>query len=137
MLVSDAAVKKQLAEKAAAGQPPPAGSPAAPGASPDTTDNKPVPAQPSKVRRFYGSVELDMVRPVKAFDAVLNAIVMELQRDAYKHAQGWRGGLDASGELRCAQGGQSICDAREAAYPRERARCRSPLLIICAGLRHG
>ena len=31
-------------------------------------------------RRFYGSVELDMVRPVKAFDAVLNAIVMELQR---------------------------------------------------------
>jgi hypothetical protein len=30
--------------------------------------------------RFYGSVELDMLRPVKAFDAILNAIVMELQR---------------------------------------------------------
>ncbi|WP_202913508.1 DUF499 domain-containing protein [Acuticoccus sediminis] len=33
-----------------------------------------------KPRRFYGTVELDMVRPVKAFDAVLNAVVMELQR---------------------------------------------------------
>ena len=35
---------------------------------------------PPKPRRFYGAVELDMVRPVKAFDAVLNAVVMELQR---------------------------------------------------------
>ena len=35
---------------------------------------------PAKPRRFFGSVELDMVRPVKAFDAVLNAVVMELQR---------------------------------------------------------
>jgi hypothetical protein len=31
-------------------------------------------------RRFFGSVEIDMVRPVKAFDAILNAVVMELQR---------------------------------------------------------
>ena len=31
-------------------------------------------------RRFYGSVEIDMVRPVKSFDAILNAVVMELQR---------------------------------------------------------
>jgi uncharacterized protein len=30
--------------------------------------------------RFYGSVEVDMVRPVKAFDAILSAVVMELQR---------------------------------------------------------
>jgi hypothetical protein len=30
-------------------------------------------------RRFYGSVEIDMVRPVKSFDAILNAVV-ELQR---------------------------------------------------------
>ena len=35
---------------------------------------------PDKPSRFYGAVELDMVRPVKAFDAVLNAVVMELQR---------------------------------------------------------
>jgi uncharacterized protein len=31
-------------------------------------------------RGFYGSVEIDMVRPVKSFDAILNAVVMELQR---------------------------------------------------------
>lgn len=35
---------------------------------------------PHRPRRFYGSVELDMTRPVKAFDAILNAVVMELQR---------------------------------------------------------
>ena len=33
-----------------------------------------------KPHRFYGSVELDMVRPVKSFDTILNAVVMELQR---------------------------------------------------------
>jgi hypothetical protein len=38
------------------------------------------PATPQQPRRFYGSVEIDMVRPVKAFDAILNAVVMELQR---------------------------------------------------------
>jgi hypothetical protein len=38
------------------------------------------------------------------------------QAEAYKHAQGWRGRLDASGELPGTQDGQSICDAREAAY---------------------
>jgi hypothetical protein len=31
-------------------------------------------------RRFFGSVEIDMGRPVKAFDAILNAVIMELQR---------------------------------------------------------
>jgi SNF2 domain-containing protein/uncharacterized protein DUF499 len=80
MLVSDAAAKRQLAEKAAAGQPAPAGAAAAAGGSPSPSDNPPAPTQPRKSRRFYGSVELDMVRPVKAFDAVLNAVVMELQR---------------------------------------------------------
>jgi hypothetical protein len=30
--------------------------------------------------RFYGSVEIDMVRPVKSFDTILSAVVMELQR---------------------------------------------------------
>ena len=39
-----------------------------------------VPGGTRKPRRFFGTVELDMVRPVKAFDAVLNAVVMELQR---------------------------------------------------------
>jgi hypothetical protein len=80
ILVGDAATKKQLAEKAAVGQPAlTGGAPAAPGASPGATHASST-AQPRKARRFYGSVELDVVRPVKAFDAVLNAIVMELQR---------------------------------------------------------
>jgi hypothetical protein len=35
---------------------------------------------PAKPRRFFGSVEIDMNRPVKAFDAIINAVVMELQR---------------------------------------------------------
>lgn len=35
---------------------------------------------PSAPKRFWGSVEIDMVRPVKSFDAILNAVVMELQR---------------------------------------------------------
>ncbi len=36
--------------------------------------------KPRKPQRFYGSVELDLDRPVKSFDAVLNAVVLELQR---------------------------------------------------------
>jgi hypothetical protein len=40
----------------------------------------PGPAANRQPRRFFGSVEIDMVRPVKAFDAILNAVVMELQR---------------------------------------------------------
>jgi hypothetical protein len=40
--------------------------------SPAPTNQKP--------RRFYGSVEIDMVRPVKAFEAILSAVVTELQR---------------------------------------------------------
>jgi hypothetical protein len=35
---------------------------------------------PQNPHRFYGSVEIDMVRPVKSFDSILNAVVMELQR---------------------------------------------------------
>lgn len=41
----------------------------------------PVPSSgPTKPHRFYGSVEIDMVRPVKSFDAILNAVILELQR---------------------------------------------------------
>jgi len=35
---------------------------------------------PPQPHRFYGSVEIDMVRPVKSFDSILNSVVMELQR---------------------------------------------------------
>jgi len=40
----------------------------------------PAPTANQQPRRFYGLVEIDMVRPVNAFDAILNAVVMELQR---------------------------------------------------------
>jgi len=43
----------------------------------DVATTKPAPRQPT---RFYGSVEIDMVRPMKSFDAIVNAVVMELQR---------------------------------------------------------
>jgi hypothetical protein len=80
MLVSDAAAKKRISEKVTPGQPAPTGTPAAPGASPDAVVPTASTTRLRKVHRFYGSVELDMVRPVKAFDAILNAIVMQLQR---------------------------------------------------------
>jgi len=44
------------------------------------TGGAPAPAVPTRPKRFFGTVEIDMVRPVKAFDAVLNAVIMELQR---------------------------------------------------------
>ena len=40
---------------------------------------KPAPG-PRQPHRFFGSVEIDLGRPVKSFDAILNAVVMELQR---------------------------------------------------------
>jgi hypothetical protein len=40
----------------------------------------PGPTSNQQPRRFYGSVEIDMVRPVKVFDAILSAVVAELQR---------------------------------------------------------
>jgi hypothetical protein len=44
---------------------------------PPPPPEQPPPQQP---RRFVGSVEIDMVRPVKSFEAILNAVVVELQR---------------------------------------------------------
>jgi hypothetical protein len=49
-------------------------------ASPGNGGSPGAPAKPMNPRRFFGSVEIDMVRPVKAFDAILNAVIMELQR---------------------------------------------------------
>jgi hypothetical protein len=48
--------------------------------SADPSADPKAPSAPRMPKRFYGSVEIDMVRPVKSFDAVLNAVVMELQR---------------------------------------------------------
>jgi hypothetical protein len=51
-----------------------------PAGSGDMTVTGSVPTPAAKPRRFFGSVEIDMNRPVKAFDAIINAVVMELQR---------------------------------------------------------
>jgi hypothetical protein len=58
-----------------------------PAPGPTTPDGGPGPFPPIETpepkhqpRRFYGSVEIDMVRPVRAFEAILNAVVAELQR---------------------------------------------------------
>jgi hypothetical protein len=54
-------------------KPPDDGAGPGPGVAPGPTSHQ----QP---RRFYGSVEIDMVRPVRAFEAILSAVVTELQR---------------------------------------------------------
>jgi len=56
------------------GEPPVTGGVAPTTGAPSGSSPKPQP------RRFYGSVEIDMLRPVKVFDSILNAVVMELQR---------------------------------------------------------
>ncbi len=81
VLVREAEAKQQLSRQPAAGPAPGVG-PITPGLGPQQPGAEPTaePQAPSKPRRFYGSVEIDMVRPVKSFDAILNAVVMELQR---------------------------------------------------------
>jgi hypothetical protein len=65
---------------------PPTGAPVTPnGGRPTPTDPK---SESHNPRRFYGLVEIDMVRPVKSFDSILNAVVMELQRT--QGAKVWR-----------------------------------------------
>jgi hypothetical protein len=51
-----------------------------PGSPPTVIGGPAEPAGPAQPHRFYGSVEIDMDRPVKSFDAILSAVVMELQR---------------------------------------------------------
>ena len=80
VLVREAEAKSQLSEEGAPGPAPGPESPPAPEPQPGTPGPVTGPTSPSKPRRFYGSVEIDMVRPVKSFDAILNAVVMELQR---------------------------------------------------------
>jgi hypothetical protein len=68
----------QLRPTAPAPEPGPRPTEGVPGMAPSPISPTPRPKQ--QPRRFYGSVEIDMVRPVKAFEAILNAVVMELQR---------------------------------------------------------
>ena len=80
LLVRPEAAMAQLRPAPTSPQP---GAPGAGADKPAADGNEPAEPGPSPTpqpRRFYGSVEIDMVRPVKAFDAILNAVVMELQR---------------------------------------------------------
>lgn len=81
LLVSAEAASNQMGEQPTDTASPqqPDGGPTVPRGGSGTWTTVPATAV-VKPRRFYGSVEIDMVRPVKAFDAVLNAVVMELQR---------------------------------------------------------
>jgi hypothetical protein len=81
LLVRPEIAVEQLHATASPTQPPPGPTPT----NGETSNGPMSPTSPApitnrKPRRFYGSVEIDMVRPVKAFDAILNAVVMELQR---------------------------------------------------------
>lgn len=44
------------------------------------TPSSPTPLPSARPKRFFGAVEIDMIRPVKAFDSILAAVVTELQR---------------------------------------------------------
>ena len=72
LLVSEEAVRAQPSSAAPAPGTVPA-APDIPGTSPGSTTA-------SKPTRFFGAVEIDPTRPVKSFDAILSAIVTELQR---------------------------------------------------------
>ncbi|TIS54880.1 MAG: ATP-binding protein [Mesorhizobium sp.] len=81
MIVREAEAQKQLNEQGVSVPRPESGSLPGSATHPGSPDpGVSGPSAPGKPRRFYGSVELDMVRPVKSFDAILNAVVMELQR---------------------------------------------------------
>jgi hypothetical protein len=80
VLVREADAKKQLSAEGTPTATPGLGSPTASGPQPGSPVPAAGPTSSGKPRRFYGAVEIDMVRPVKSFDAILNAVVMELQR---------------------------------------------------------
>ena len=81
LLVRETEAKQQLSRHPGP-RPTPDASATTPGSGPQQPGTGPTagPQPSSKPGRFYGSVEIDMVRPVKSFDAILNAVVMELQR---------------------------------------------------------
>lgn len=80
VLVREAEAKKQLSEEAASEPTARPGAPPPTGQEPEVTGPTAKPTAPGRPRRFYGSVEIDTLRPVKSFDSIINAVVMELQR---------------------------------------------------------
>jgi predicted AAA+ superfamily ATPase len=83
LLVRAAEAVAQLGREATP-SPPPAGvlalAPSRSSAHPDAPPGSASP-KPQKMRRFYGSVDIDPDgRPVKAFESIISAVVVELQR---------------------------------------------------------
>lgn len=80
VLVREGEARSQLSEEATPetiakpGAPPPVGQ------QPEVAGPAPKPTAPAKPHRFYGSVEIDVIRPVKSFEKILDAVVTELQR---------------------------------------------------------
>lgn len=72
----EVALERLKAVKPAATLGPEATTPRSDGPAPPTTEV----VKPTKPKRFYGSVEIDLNRPVKAFEMILNSVIMELQR---------------------------------------------------------
>lgn len=54
--------------------------PVGPAAPESGGETSPVPLPNRKPRRFFGTVEIDTVRPIKSFETIVNAVVAELQR---------------------------------------------------------
>lgn len=79
-LVSAEAARKQAAEERVTPEPVATPDGGQPPARPDGSKPSPAAPQLSRPKRFYGSVEIDSNRPVKAFDTIMNAVVAELQR---------------------------------------------------------
>jgi hypothetical protein len=71
-----------VAQLRAAAPPPgePGPRPPGGGTEPIPSPSPPEPPPHQQPRRFVGSVEIDMVRPIKSFEDILNAVVIELQR---------------------------------------------------------
>jgi hypothetical protein len=83
LLVRAAEAQAQLAEAARKSpeSPGPVQGPGRPdGAERPSAPEGPAEPQHRRPCRFCGSVEIDMTRPVKAFESILNAVVIELQR---------------------------------------------------------
>jgi hypothetical protein len=78
LLVQPEVAMAQLRPAASAPQLEPG--PTTPDAGPGLVPPIETPEPKQLPQRFYGSVDIDMVRPVRAFEAILNAVVAELQR---------------------------------------------------------
>lgn len=81
VIVGRGAVLAQLSTETAPQPRDPSGPEVSNPPPPPTTPESP-PGKTAKPKRFFGSVEISIERPVKSFDAIINAVVMELQRTA-------------------------------------------------------